>query len=173
MVVSIIFGITMYNKCSKLERENILLKQEQNALVETLQDENKILTNNVLELQDKIVIFENKIDSLEAIKKKVIVKTEFVVSNNITEGVLKLKENNYDIISTYLDNSSNNINNIETKEKHCVVMGNEGKGISDEVGDLIKRRLFIPSYPQERPTSESLNVGMATAITIAEFRRRM
>lgn len=93
MVVSIIFGITMYNKCSKLERENILLKQEQNALVETLQDENKILTNNVLELQDKIVIFENKIDSLEAIKKKVIVKTEFVVSNNITEGVLKLKEN--------------------------------------------------------------------------------
>lgn len=54
-----------------------------------------------------------------------------------------------------------------------VVMGNEGNGISDAVAQSVNRRLFIPSFPADRPTSESLNVAIATAITCAEFRRRM
>ncbi|MCD8385445.1 MAG: RNA methyltransferase, partial [Bacteroidales bacterium] len=33
-------------------------------------------------------------------------------------------------------------------------------------------RLYIPSYPPGSPTSESLNVAIATAITLSEFRRR-
>ena len=75
------------------------------------------------------------------------------------------------VYGTFLD--GRNIYETSLTPHGIVVMGNEGQGISDEIGALIKRRLFIPSYPQERPTSESLNVGMATAITIAEFRRRM
>ena len=51
-------------------------------------------------------------------------------------------------------------------------MGNEGAGISDEVGKVITSRLFIPPYPANSDTVESLNVSMATAITVAEFRRR-
>lgn len=54
-----------------------------------------------------------------------------------------------------------------------IVMGNEGKGISPSVGRCINRRLFIPSFPADRPTSESLNVAVATAVICAEFRRRM
>ncbi len=54
-----------------------------------------------------------------------------------------------------------------------IVMGNEGNGISEEISRLINRRLFIPNYPQERETSESLNVAMATGIVCAEFRRRL
>lgn len=53
-----------------------------------------------------------------------------------------------------------------------IVMGNEGQGISPEVERHVSQRLRIPSYPAGVPTSESLNVGMATAITVAEFRRR-
>ncbi|MBQ5911475.1 MAG: RNA methyltransferase, partial [Bacteroidaceae bacterium] len=53
-----------------------------------------------------------------------------------------------------------------------IVMGNEGKGISREIESLVSDKLFIPSYPLDRPTTESLNVAMATAITCAEFRRR-
>lgn len=53
-----------------------------------------------------------------------------------------------------------------------IVMGNEGKGISAEVASHISRRLLIPPYPAGVETSESLNVGMATAITVSEFRRR-
>ncbi len=51
-----------------------------------------------------------------------------------------------------------------------VVMGNEGRGISPQVGECVDRRLLIPSYPQGRHTSESLNVATATAITLAQFR---
>lgn len=50
-----------------------------------------------------------------------------------------------------------------------VVMGNEGSGISAEVAQLVSRRLLIPSYPPERPTSESLNVATATAIILSQF----
>ncbi len=53
-----------------------------------------------------------------------------------------------------------------------VVMGNEGKGISDVVAQLVNKRLLIPSFPPGRNTSESLNVAVATAIICGEFRRR-
>ena len=53
-----------------------------------------------------------------------------------------------------------------------IVMGNEGNGISPEIARKITRRLLIPNYPADRPTADSLNVAIATAITCAEFRRR-
>ena len=54
-----------------------------------------------------------------------------------------------------------------------IVMGNEGNGVSAEVANLVNERLYIPNYPPQRETSESLNVAMATGIICAEFRRRM
>ena len=50
-----------------------------------------------------------------------------------------------------------------------IIMGNEGNGISPEVRKFITHPLYIPSYSAE--TIESLNVAIATAITLAEFRR--
>ena len=52
-------------------------------------------------------------------------------------------------------------------------MGNEGNGLTPEIREKVKARLYIPSYPKDSETSESLNVGVATAILCAEFRRRM
>ena len=51
-------------------------------------------------------------------------------------------------------------------------MGNEGNGIRPEVESTINERLYIPNFPPERETSESLNVAIATAVVCAEFRRR-
>lgn len=53
-----------------------------------------------------------------------------------------------------------------------IVIGNEAKGISREVGEHVTDRLFIPSWPRNERGSESLNAAVATAITVAEFRRR-
>ncbi len=56
--------------------------------------------------------------------------------------------------------------------KHgIIIMGNEGNGISPVIRACINRAIRIPSYPADAPTSESLNVAIATAITLAEFRR--
>jgi TrmH family RNA methyltransferase len=53
-----------------------------------------------------------------------------------------------------------------------IVMGNEGKGISRSVEKWINQKLYIPNYPPEAETSESLNVAVATAIVCSEFRRK-
>ena len=50
-----------------------------------------------------------------------------------------------------------------------LVMGNEGKGISAEVKNLCSHQISIPQYGKE--TTESLNVGTATAILLNELRR--
>ena len=72
---------------------------------------------------------------------------------------------------TFLD--GDNIYEAELTNFGFIVMGNEGQGISPQVGKFVDRKIVIPSYPAGVPTSESLNVGMATAITVSEFRRRM
>ena len=55
--------------------------------------------------------------------------------------------------------------------KGIIIMGNEGNGISQEVRPYITHPIRIPSYPKDVETSESLNVSIATAIVLAEFRR--
>lgn len=53
-----------------------------------------------------------------------------------------------------------------------IVIGNESNGISAQLGAKVSDRLFIPPYPAGAQTSESLNAAVATAVTVAEFRRR-
>ena len=52
-----------------------------------------------------------------------------------------------------------------------IVMGSESFGISKKIEGLVTHKLLIPPYPVNSNTSESLNVGIATAIICAEFRR--
>ena len=74
------------------------------------------------------------------------------------------------VYGTFLNGS--NIYNTPLTANGIIVMGNEGQGISPQVAGCISRRLYIPPYPPGQPGIESLNVGIATAITCAEFRRR-
>ena len=53
-----------------------------------------------------------------------------------------------------------------------LVMGSEARGISPEVAECVSRRLFIPPFPKDARTGESLNVAVAAAIACSEFRRR-
>ena len=50
--------------------------------------------------------------------------------------------------------------------------GNEANGISANTAACVTDRLFIPPFPADDPGSESLNAAVATAITVAEFRRQ-
>ena len=54
-----------------------------------------------------------------------------------------------------------------------IVIGNESEGISEAMAAKVSDRLYIPPYPKESSGSESLNAAVATAITVAEFRRRI
>lgn len=52
-----------------------------------------------------------------------------------------------------------------------LLMGNESVGLSAQVRELADVRLRIPSFAKGRG-SESLNVAVATAVCLSEFRRR-
>lgn len=81
-----------------------------------------------------------------------------------------LEKLNMPIYVTALD--GDNLYDATLSESGIIVMGNEGNGVSDQVQALATRKLLIPNFPVGRSTSESLNVGVATAVVCAEFRRR-
>lgn len=86
----------------------------------------------------------------------------------LTPIIRNLKEN--PVYGTFLNGE--NIYKKQLTDCGLIVMGNEGNGISPEIEKEINERLYIPNYPSGRPTSESLNVAMATAVVCAEFRRQ-
>jgi len=99
------------------------------------------------------------------------VKMHYVDLTVIAEMFLKRQGKVY---GTFLDG-----HDIYSRELDCgdespamIVIGNESFGISDKMSRLVSDRLYIPSYPAEYSGSESLNAAIATAITVAEFRRR-
>lgn len=73
------------------------------------------------------------------------------------------------VCGTFLD--GDNIYNAALPSQAFIVMGNEGQGISPRIAARATRRLLIPAMPRKGAGSESLNVGVATAITISEFCR--
>lgn len=92
--------------------------------------------------------------------------------DNLGDMLQQMQKADYPIYGTLLDGKDMyEPTAIPTKDKGIIVMGNEGNGISPEVRELVTHPLFIPSYPTNIPTSESLNVSIATAIVLAEFRR--
>ena len=78
--------------------------------------------------------------------------------------------NGLPIYGTFLEGED--IYRSELSSGGLIVMGNEANGISPELRSRISAKLFIPPYPGNRKTAESLNVAIATAITVSEFRRR-
>ncbi len=54
-----------------------------------------------------------------------------------------------------------------------LLMGNEGHGIGDACAAAVSRRITIPPFPAGASPVESLNVGVATAIALSQFRSRM
>lgn len=62
-----------------------------------------------------------------------------------------------------------NIYKSRLENRGFIVMGNEGKGISAPLRELISQPLLIPPY-SATDHSESLNVAIATGIVLSQFR---
>ena len=63
-----------------------------------------------------------------------------------------------------------NIYKTRLEKDAVIVMGNEANGISEAVLEIITRKLSIPQFGTKHET-ESLNVAMATAVVLSEFKR--
>lgn len=60
----------------------------------------------------------------------------------------------------------------ELNNKGVILLGNESKGISENLEPFITDRIMIPGFSNAKPGMDSLNVGMAASIVFSEFRRR-
>lgn len=68
-----------------------------------------------------------------------------------------------------------NIYSEKLSPEGLIVIGNESRGISDEVQKLITDKISIPSFSHYKSgggEAESLNAAIATSIICSEFRRR-
>lgn len=80
------------------------------------------------------------------------------------------------VYGTFLDGK--NLYQEKLEPEGLVLMGNEAAGIRPDVAAEVNARLLIPSFGRSaRETgagtgAESLNVAVATAVTLSEFRRR-
>ena len=90
--------------------------------------------------------------------------------DDLAAMLVSLRDKGTAIYGTLLDGQS--IYTTELRQEGIIVMGNEGRGLSDACRTVVSHKLLIPPYPATRSTSESLNVAMATGIVLAEFRRR-
>ena len=81
-------------------------------------------------------------------------------------GTLLEGQNMYEVLERLT------VNGERLANEGIVIMGNEGNGISQAVRKLITHPIRIPSFPPDADTSESLNVSIATAIVLAELRRK-
>lgn len=94
------------------------------------------------------------------------VKVHYVDLNDFLKNV----KSQIPVYGTFMH--GNNIYTEKLARSAIIVMGNEGNGISAETEKLITQKITIPNFPLGVHTSESLNVSMAAAIIVSEFRRR-
>jgi len=71
------------------------------------------------------------------------------------------------ILGAFLDGE--NIHETEFPKNGIIVMGNESSGINKEIEKIITKKITIPSYGK----AESLNVAIATAIVLDNWKRNI
>ena len=166
-----VFEIPQKNKKENFDKQKLYLA------LDTVQDPGNLGTimrladwfgiDTILASYDTVDVFNPKtvIASMGSISRVQVVYCDLV------EKLKTLINDSFCIWGTFLDGES--IYNLSPEEKSggIIVMGNEGRGITPDVEKIVSRRISIPPYPADRKGAESLNVAMATAITLAEFRR--
>lgn len=78
-----------------------------------------------------------------------------------------LAEQELPIYAAFMDSES--VYKEKLPQDAILILGNEANGISDAVAEKIQHKISIPQFGQS--TTESLNVAIAGAILVSEFKR--
>jgi RNA methyltransferase, TrmH family len=89
---------------------------------------------------------------------------------NLQDFLISANEKKVPVFGTLLDGES--IYGQELGKKGIILLGNESKGLSDDLLPYITSKLMIPKFTDAETGIESLNVGMAASIVFSEFARR-
>jgi TrmH family RNA methyltransferase len=118
---------------------------------------------------DTIVLSE---DTVDLYNSKVIRASQGmlfhlnVVKTDLINTINYLKENNYKIYSTDVENGIE-INKVKNIDKYVIIIGNEGNGIKKDILSLSDEKIYIKMNEK----CESLNAGVAASIILYELSR--
>lgn len=87
-----------------------------------------------------------------------------IIEANLVELINDLKMKNYTIIGTDVT-LGKSLKGIDKFEKLCIIMGNEGNGMSKSISELTDFNIYIDISKE----CESLNVGVAASIILYEL----
>ena len=90
------------------------------------------------------------------------------VSINYVDLEAYLSNEKRTIYGTFLQGE--NIYTCKLEKNAVIVLGNEANGISNQIEQLVHKKITIPQFGEQQ-TTESLNVAMSTAIVLSEFKR--
>ena len=154
--------------CHKLEEKSI---GNRVLILDDIQDPGNlgtIIRSAVAFNIDTLILSENTVDLYNS---KVIRASQGlifrlnIIKRDIRDTIKELKELNYDIIGTKVDDGVD-IKAIKTSN-FALIMGNEGNGVHDDVLNLCTHYAHI----KMNDTCESLNVGVATSIMLYELNK--
>jgi RNA methyltransferase, TrmH family len=121
---------------------------------------------NIVCSEDCVDVYNPKV--IQASMGAIIhVKVLYAALKKILDAAKKKK---LPVYGTMLDGES--IYNQKLGNKGIILLGNESKGISDDLIPFINHKLMIPRFSDTTPGIDSLNVGMAASIIFSEFARR-
>ena len=116
---------------------------------------------------DTIVVSSDTVDMYNS---KVLRSTEGmifhinIIVRELSSFIEKIKEDGYVIYGTKVDGGVN-VKDIDIDKKYALVIGNEGRGVSDIISRLCDKYLYIKMNSEV----ESLNAAVATSILLYEM----
>ncbi len=122
---------------------------------------------------DTVICSENTVDVYNPKVVQASMGAIFRIKTWYTDLKCFLQENSKSqipVYGTFMD--GRNIYTESLTRNGIIVLGNEGNGISDQIGKLVNRRIAIPTFSTNTNKAESLNVAIAASICCSEFRRR-
>jgi TrmH family RNA methyltransferase len=93
-----------------------------------------------------------------------------VFYSDLKEFLNSALKSNLPVFGTFLEGES--IYSYDLDNKGIILLGNESKGISEDLLPFVTSKIMIPRFSETKQGIDSLNVSMAASIVFSEFRRR-
>ena len=87
--------------------------------------------------------------------------------DSLTDAILALRAQGRRVYAAALDDTAECLGDFEITQRDCVVIGNEGHGLSERVLRACDKKVFIPMSAR----AESFNAAVAASILMWEFTR--
>lgn len=156
--------------CSMNIHKNVDYNQNRYLLLDRLQDPGNVGTilrtasalgyKNVLLSKDSVDLYNDKV--IRATQGALFTLNISIV--DLKDEISQLQKHHVKVYATALRNAKV-IEEYDREEKMAFIMGNEGQGVSKDIIDMSDGAMYIPIE-----TMESLNVGIAAAIVMYQFK---